>query len=237
MIRQNSKCFFLAIWVIGILTSCNTLEKSSMHGFNSGYYKMKSENEQTQNVYLDVNEEKIDVYTGIKNQPENKQQLSISIDNTDSLIIQPVLFKKQSLDIDVTSVLLKYRPSVSGLPAQLNTDLNMALYVGWRHDYYFVTRRKDPLNRNYTKINTRGYDIGFFTGPGTTMISPFTTRNQRSDEYSGMILQAGFAGFFESHIASFGIAVGYDYLLNSDRNIWIYHHKPWIGFIVGIALN
>ena len=52
-----------------------------------------------------------------------------------------------------------------------------------------------------------------------------------------MVIQGGFAGFIESNIASFGIAVGFDYLLSKDRQIWIYDGKPWIGFVVGIALN
>jgi hypothetical protein len=76
-----------------------------------------------------------------------------------------------------------------------------------------------------------------FAGPGTTLISPFTTQNKRPDEYSAMIIQTGIAGFIELNMASFGFAVGYDYLLNPDRKIWIYNNKLWVGFIVGIALN
>jgi hypothetical protein len=52
-----------------------------------------------------------------------------------------------------------------------------------------------------------------------------------------MIIQTGIAGFIESNVASFGLAVGYDYLMNPDRKIWIYTNKPWVGFVVGIALN
>ena len=113
----------------------------------------------------------------------------------------------------------------------------MALYVGWRYDYYHITSKRDPLGRSYHKISNRGYDFGFFAGPGTTLISPFTTQNKKTDEYSGMIIQTGIAGFIESNVASFGLAIGYDYLLNPDRKIWIYNNKPWIGFVVGIALN
>ena len=69
------------------------------------------------------------------------------------------------------------------------------------------------------------------------MINPSTTNNKRIDEYSGMIIQTGIAGFLESNVASFGLSIGYDYLLNPDRKIWIYHNKQWVGFIVGIALN
>jgi hypothetical protein len=227
----------IAILVIGLLASCNTLEKASLHGLNSGFYKLKSDDKNTQQVYLDVTDDKIDVYHHIKHQPEKKQFLTIPLNTNDSLTVSPMVFKKQSLDIDITSIILKYRPSVDGLPAQLTTDLNMALYVGWRYDYFHIKNKKDPLGKSYTKINNRGFDFGVLVGPGATLISPFTTNNKRTDEYSGMIIQTGIAGFIESNVASFGLAIGYDYLLNADRKIWIYNNKPWVGFIVGIALN
>jgi hypothetical protein len=228
----------IATLVIGLLGSCNTLEKASFHGFNNGYYKLKSDNINTQDVYVDVTDEKIDVYRLIKRQPNKKQFLTVPFNSTtDSLLLNPMVFMKQSLDVDITSILLKYRPSVYGLPAQLTTDLNMALYVGWRHDYYHITSNKSPLGKYSYKMRNRGFDFGVFAGPGTTLISPFTTQNKRADEYNGMIFQTGIAGFIESNIASFGLAVGYDYLLNPDRKIWIYTDKPWVGFVVGIALN
>ncbi len=232
--KISFKYIVITICVIGALASCDTLEKASLHGLNSGYYKFKSD---TQNVYLDVTDEKIDIYHHTKHQPDKKQFLTIPLNTNDSLIFKPMVFKKQSLDIDITSIVLKYRPSVYGLPSQLTTDLNMALYVGWRHDYFNIKSKKDPLGRSNLKINNRGYDFGFFAGPGATLISPFTTQNTRTDEYSGMIIQTGIAGFIESNIASFGLAIGYDYLLNPDRKIWIYNNKPWLGFVVGIALN
>ncbi len=218
-IKISYKYIVIAIWVIGVFASCNTLEKASLHGLNSGYYKLKSDNKNTRNVYLDVTDEKIDVYPHIKRQPDKKQFLTIPLNITDSLILNPIIFKKQSLDVDITSIVLKFRPSVYGLTAHLTTDLNMALYVGWRYDYYHIMSKKDPLGRSYNKISNRGYDFGFFAGPGATLISPFTTQNKRTDEYGGMIIQTGIADFIESNVASFGLAIGYDYLLNPDRKI------------------
>jgi hypothetical protein len=186
-IKISYKYIVIAIGVNGVLSSCNILEEASLHGLNSGYYKLKSDNKNTQNVYLDVTDEKIDVYHHIKLQPDKKQFLTIPLNTMDSLKFNPMVFKKQSLDVDITSIVLKYRPSVYGLPAQLTTDLNMAMYVGWRYDSYHIKSKKDPMGRSYHKISNRGYDFGFFSGPGTTLISPFTTQNKRTDEYSGMI--------------------------------------------------
>ena len=220
-----------------ILTSCSTFEKASTHGFNNGYYKLQSEPKNVQNVYVSVTEEKIDVYHETDKQPDENKFLTISLTPSDSLLISPIVFKKNSLDIDITAILLKYRPAVYGLPGQLTTDFNVALYAGWRHDNYNIKGKTDPLGKRYLNISNLGYDFGFFTGPGSTLISPFTTQNQITDEYSGLIIQTGFAGFIESNVASFGLSLGIDYPMNSDRDVWIYTNKPWVGFIVGIALN
>jgi hypothetical protein len=52
-----------------------------------------------------------------------------------------------------------------------------------------------------------------------------------------MVLQFGVASFLESNVASFGIAAGFDYLCSPDIKVWIYNNRPWIGFIIGLALN
>ena len=235
--KSNSKYRIIPVAFVVFLTSCNTLEKASMHGFNSGYYKLEAKQKSDQNVYVAVTDEKIDVYHQTKKQPDTNAFLTIPLKSSNSIQMSPIVFKKESLDVDITAILLKYRPSVYGLPAQMTTDFNVALYAGWRHDSFKIVSRIDPLGKNYPKINNWGYNFGFFAGPGATLISPFTTRNEVIDEYSGMIIQTGIAGFIESNVASFGIALGFDSLLNSDRKVWIYDKKPWVGFIVGIALN
>jgi len=237
MHRSLLKNIIILIPAIGLLSSCSTLERASLHGLNDGFYQLKSDSSEKQAVYLDVSEDNITVYPTTNKQPQSQPTLTIPLETTDNILFQRITFKKQGLDIDISSVLMKYRPSIGELSAQLTTDLNLAMYAGWRFDYYRVEHKKDPLNRSYADISNRGFDFGFFAGPGTTLISPFTTRNKRSDEYNGMIIQGGFAGFIETNMASFGLAVGYDYLLSPDRNNWIYQNKPWVGLVVGVALN
>jgi hypothetical protein len=120
--------------IVSMFSSCHTLERASVHGFNSGFYKFESGKKNTQNVYVDVTDEKIDVYDVSSKQPSKNAFLTIPSMPTDTVSFLPVTFKKGSLDMDITSILLKYRPSVYGLQSQLTTDLNMALYAGWRHD-------------------------------------------------------------------------------------------------------
>ena len=162
---------------------------------------------------------------------------TISLEASDSLCHFPLQFIKKSLDIDITSVLFKYRPAIDDLPAQMTVNFNAALYAGWRHDSYRVKSKMSPLGNFSYEITSRGYDYGFFAGPGTTTVGAFSTRNVITNEYDGMIFQFGLAGFIESNVASFGIGLGLDYLLSQDSKVWVYNGKPWIGFIIGIALN
>lgn len=220
------------IWI----TSCSTLSNASRHGFTSGYYTLDTVGG-TADVYAHITAEQITVYQQVNKRPSTSPFLNISLPRNDSLPAHPLVFKKQSLDIDLTSILLKYRPAVQGLPPQLSTDLNMAVYAGWRFDRYKLGAQRDPLGRKHIASSSLGYDVGIFAGMGSTPVNPFTTNSRTTHDYSGMIAQAGFAGFLETEIASFGLAVGFDYLLNRDRSIWIYHNKPWVGFVVGLAIN
>lgn len=235
--KKRLNDLLLIIIPVLIFSSCTTLEKASMHGLRSGYYGFSNGDGEKRRVYLDVSEEKLSVHASLQGEADSIPFMSIVWSDKEAEAIKPTTFRKRSLDIDINSILLKYRPSVYGLPSQLTADLNFALYAGLRYDYFTVRRRKDPLGKSAYQVSSRGFDIGFFAGPGTTLVSPFSTRNRSTNEYSGMILQSGVAAFIESGVASFGFAAGYDYLLNSDRDIWIYTHKPWIGFVVGVALN
>jgi hypothetical protein len=219
------------------LTSCGVIEKASRHGFNSDYYEVTSDKNKAEKVYLDVRDDEIKAYRINENGLDDTAMVTISLPFTDSLSGFPMKFKRKSLDLDLTAVLLKCRLPVEDHPAQMMTDFNVALYAGWRTDNFRVRKEMDPLGISRNDIIHSGYDFGILAGTGATLIGPFSTNNIVTDEYNGMIIELGLAGFLETDFASFGIAGGFDYLLSPDRNSWIYTNKPWIGLIVGIALN
>jgi hypothetical protein len=229
---------FILIFAVGVsLHSCSVIEKSSMHGFESGYYKLNTGKGQAEDVYIDLTGEKIDLYPCTEKQVSQELRMSIPLSVCDSLPGVPLKLIKKSLDIDITTILMKYRPAVHGLPAQLTTDLNVALYTGWRTDYYRLHAKKDPLDNQQCDLNSRGFDFGLFAGAGTTYIDANNTIAPVEKEYNGFIFEYGMAVFLETSFVSFGISAGFDYLLSSDRPEWIFHQKPWVGFIIGIALN
>lgn len=220
-----------------LFPSCSILEKASSHGFERGNYTMKQAGISNKSVYIESSENEIRVYERNKDGVQLNSCLFIPQGIQDSVCHIPATFSKQSLDIDITSVLFKVRPARAGIPMQLTADFNAALYTGWRYDTYSVRSKSTPLGQcDYRMIN-RGFDIGCFAGLGTTPVNPFFTSYKVDREYSAMILQYGIAAFLESNVASFGLSFGADHMVGPDRRHWIYQNRPWLGFIIGIALN
>jgi hypothetical protein len=56
-------------------------------------------------------------------------------------------------------------------------------------------------------------------------------------EYSGFVLTRGLAAMVGVNDLTFGIGVGWDYLTDRDKDIWVYQNKPWYGLTVGLNLN
>ncbi|MEY3421497.1 MAG: hypothetical protein RIR48_1789 [Bacteroidota bacterium] len=228
---------YVMIFSALMFSSCSVLEKASSHGFESGYYTMKQAGKNDLPVYVQSSEVDKRVHEITQAGVDENLYLLIPQGIQDSICQIPATFSKQSLDIDITSVLFKVRPTNAGIPLQLTSDFNAAMYLGWRYDTYNVKSQATPLGQcDYRMIN-RGFDIGCFAGLGTTPVNPFFTSDKVDREYSAMILQYGIAAFLESSMASFGISLGADHMIGPDRRHWIYQNRPWVGFIIGIALN
>ena len=134
------KFLWLSLLLVIVSQSCRTIKQSSKYGFNEGYYQSKLFHKKLKSVYVMPGEDSIKVYTA-------KSLSKDFVDTVQSLkIVFPAnhkpgnfdnyIFKQTSFDIDILSILFKYRPSVSGFPKQLNTSiLNGAIYFGYRSDF------------------------------------------------------------------------------------------------------
>lgn len=220
-----------------LLPACSVIEQSSVHGFHSGQYVMHKPAGGHQQVYLDISDTAIRVFSKDSARPGAEPTMTMPLNQAADADFSGWRFSKTSLDIDITSILLKYRFGTDGRQSELITDFNAALYAGWRRDGYKVKPAKDPLGKRSAHIRSSGYDFGVFAGLGSAAINDFSTAGRISDEYNGLIIQCGIAGFLETKWVSFGLALGYDFLANSDKAYWVYHKKPWTGLIIGIALN
>ena len=222
------------------LYSCAPVEKIATHDFVPGYYKHKPVNDEPSKVYLNVIEDSIIIY------PVVAEGEKIQVD-TSSLRMMHVpaikkgtdfygsSFVKKSVDFDLSTVLLKYRPARGEVPNQLNANLNAALYLGFRRDFYKMITKTSPLYIESTYCRHLGFDFGFFAGLGITPINPTVTSNGTDLEYDGIVFQKGIGAFITFDRMSAGIVLGFDNLLDENKAVWLYNQKPYFGLSIGIA--
>jgi hypothetical protein len=228
----------------GILTlsliSCISVEKIAFHDLSSGYYKLKTPDTEPSKIYAKVIYDSITVY---RTTGDGKQTIVDTTTHMSANInairkgdpLYGSCFVKKSADIDLSTVLLKYRPARGGVPNQLNANLNAAFYVGFRKDYYKMIASTSPLHEEGSFCRHTGFDFGLFAGFGITQINPTVTNDKITQEYDGIIFQKGAGLFLTLERMSVGIVLGFDNLMDSNKDAWVYNQKPYIGLSIGIA--
>ena len=150
-----------------------------------------------------------------------------------------LLLLRRRLDIDVFTIPFKVRPPQGGVPVQLNTNFNAAIYVGRRLDFYSLhTRRSTPFGAT-AHIRATGIGYGAFIGAGSTFITDDVTTLPRATaaDYEGVVLHGGVATIFDARAFNIGLATGVNQLLGADGAYWLYQHQPWVGILFGLDLN
>jgi hypothetical protein len=236
---RRGKILFL-FFVLLLSNSCVPVEKIARHDFDSGFYKLKTQSGNSSDVYINVVDDSITVYPlvieGKNESPDINSFMGINTKNIrkDNYFYRSCFINK-SVDVDLTTVILKYRPPQRGVPNQLSSNVNAAIYMGFRKDFYKIIPYTSPLNEESSFIRQIGFDAGIFTGLGITPLNPTVTHNAITQEYDGMVFQKGVAGFITFDNISVGIVFGIDNLLDKNRSSWIYNQKPYLGLIIGIS--
>lgn len=216
-------------------SACNIIQSNNKESFAEGQYFMREKGKKR--VFVNMQEDTVQVYY------MNKQKQIISPKPEK---IYPVYSKENlpyskmyisSFDVDFLTLLLKLRPAVSGMEAQINTNINGVVYFGRRIDTYTLKYQTNPLKDYNRQIKHYGFSMGGFIGIGSTTISPTTTTNNVSYEYDGVILNKGLAAIIAIDNFTLGISVGFDNLLDENKKFWLYQNKPNIGLAVGMNLN
>jgi hypothetical protein len=219
-------CFGLAGLVI-LISSCSSLNQLPDSQLNDNHYHFRQPGDKGfKKVYVDIEEDSITIIHG----------------EADATAIKPVktdadeIFLKPSFDVDVMIAPFKFRPISNGLPRQLTTEFNGNVFVGYRVDRFRVHRTKTPTGV-LKQTRHRAMTLGFFGGLGATSITPWTTSPPTTDEYSGFILSRGVALMFGINRLTVGTGVGWDYLTDRDKGIWIYQNRAWYGLTLSLNLN
>ncbi len=234
-------CFIL---ILSFLTSCSTLHKSSKYEFRDGIYQTKLVSKTKHEVYVfKIDDDSIivcpvieypdstavlvkqkTIYTGLQKKIKDGYARHI--------------FYKNAFDIDAITLPLLFRPARDGIPNQLVTNFNGALYLGYRTDAYILDYARTPFNSYKQNIKHYGVSSGLFLGASSTFIDNNSIRNIYIDrDYEGVTLIYGLGINMAIENINFGLALGWSDLLDKYGEYWIYQGKPFIGFTLGISLN
>jgi hypothetical protein len=206
-----------------LLASCSAVKNGSSSQLTTGEYFFRQEEKKYQKAFVDVQEDSIVVFE-MSGKPfrlhKGKTQL----------------FQARGIDVDVITVPVKFRPAISNSPRQLNANINGNIFFGYRIDRFAIEFKNTPAGIRKNQKH-RALSLGVFGGMGNAYVNPWTTNYQTMDEYEGFILSRGVALMAGINNLTVGLGVGWDYLTDRDKNIWIYQNKPWLGLTVGLNLN
>ncbi|RFS14974.1 hypothetical protein [Emticicia sp. C21] len=223
-----------------IMMSCSVIRPTPKTALVDGIYTQKKD-QQKRKVYVDIEEDVL------RTHPTRLLSHQLIIDSLNASDFYPQeikeasseksFFSKQSFDIDFLTIPLKYRFPSKDVPSQLNTNLNGAVYLGYRVDKYVVGYKPDFLSRSLRNITHYGFSFGLFNGLGNTAMNPTTNFNGISQEYDGVVWNKGLAGILAINNFTVGLSLGIDNLLDKNKKVWIYESKPWVGIAFGLNLN
>jgi len=223
-----------------IFSSCRTSKETAQYQLSNGHYKVKLSGQAKRTFYVNNDDDTISVHL------VNQQTKFIDTLNnfkktfpqvTSNFSVIPVVFKQTSFDIDFLTIPFKYRPVQNDFSRQFNTNLNGAVYVGYRSDIYQLQYKKTPF-QNFARQTTHyGLSVGIFTGLGGTTMNPSVTNNQIAVEYDGVVWSKGIAGIIGINNFTIGLAFGYDQLLDPNKMFWLYQGKSWLGLAFGLNIN
>ena len=207
-----------------LFQSCASLKDSPKYQLSDGHYEFRQADSKYKRVFVETIEDTIKIYPVVGESPVP------IIPSGDEY------FRTKSFDLDVMTIGFKYRPAAQPIPRQLNANFNGNVYLGYRVDRFRIDFEKTAAGLKKT-FRHRGFTVGVFGGLGATAINPWTTAYKSTDEYDGFILSRGIAAMIGLKTLTVGFGVGWDYLTDRDKNIWIYQNKPWIGLTLGLNLN
>ncbi len=232
----------LALTISYLLSGCMILRESAKYTFTDGVYSTTRFSRDKKVYVLHIDEDTLAVFP-VKEHKDSTEIMTakrVNYTSTQRRFKDNKMshtFYKPSFDFDLMTIPLKFRPATNDLPNQLITTFNGALFGGYRIDAYKLKYKRTPLNMYKQTTKHLGYSVGLYAGVGSTFINPWViTEPNFNLEYEGMTIISGIAANVAADKITFGIALGFDHLMDKNAKYWIYQGQPCIGFTLGLDL-
>ena len=242
--KFNVPFFFLIKGIVIFLNQgCTVFTGTSEVFIEDGYYSAVIQKDRKDKIYVEDLKDSMMIYLiNLEDLPDASDKEVIK----DTIVLpkkvamdeyRSISFSKVSFDLDLLTFLFKYRPAQTNFPRQLNAEPNGVIFAGYRTDIFSVDYVPSVPGSLRQSVSHTGFSFGLFTGFGSTLMTPWVTSTEINKEYEGMVWSNGVAALLAVQNISIAMGVGFDYLLDGNREVWIYQNKPWFGFAVGINLN
>jgi len=141
-----------------------------------------------------------------------------------------------TFDVDLFTVLFKYRFGQPQRAGQLLTTTNVGAYVGIRYDR---ARYRIIRNQFSFRSETRPLSVGLggFVSLNPTTVNEYNTAGRFTGEYEALGINYGLASIFGYRSITAGLAFGLENLADANNTIWVYRNKPWLGLTIGLNIN
>jgi hypothetical protein len=212
-----------------LLMSCAALDETARYEFVDDEYWYRQRPNKYQKVYVDADIEN-DIIELYPTNDEPNMTVPSVVESTDQYFVM------KDLHLNILTIPFKLRPSVSGFPSQLNSNFNGEIFLGYRIDKFRRHFKETPAGIKDEMLHW-GISGGIFGGIGSSVIAPWTTSYQTMDEYNGLVMSRGVGVLGSINRLNVGLAVGWDYLTDRDKSIWIHQNKVWFGLALGLNLN
>ncbi len=195
---MTKRLIFFGVWALG-LSGCSVLQRTSKKDLTDGFYQERSSS--LKRKFILIIQAKRFVFTRQKMVDRNwwwtrPESCRLYDQEIRPKLRQTISFNKPSFDIDFLTIPLKFRPGQKGVPVQLNTNLNGAVYILAKKQIGQVPKYiPDPLGKA-----EHGDDQSFwffrrsvYRNRHNTFISPTNTNSLMQDEYDGIVWSKGVA--------------------------------------------
>ncbi len=141
-----------------------------------------------------------------------------------------------TFDVDLFTVLFKYRFQQPQRAGELLTSTNVGAYMGIRYDRARYRTIQNQFSFR-SEIRPLSVGIGGFVSVNSVVVNENNTAGRFTGDYDALGVNYGLASIFGYRSVTAGLAFGFENLADGNNPLWVYRNKLWLGLTIGLNIN